>query len=84
MAGSYMHVVTNTGRLKSNERMVKSLETGGDMFEAVEELYGMIWYLAGELVPDKEDAEAVKEAVEDARKLYQDGLKLSEKLLRRG
>lgn len=77
MAGSYNHVVTNSGNLASNERVVDMLENGGDVFEAVEEMFGMIWYLAGKLVPDDENADAVKEAVEDARQGYKEGLELS-------
>lgn len=90
MAGSYMHIVTDTGRLRSNERVVRSLETGGDVFEAVEEMYGMIWWLAAERVnygrvgiesiaiESDEDRlqrfDLIKEEVEKARQNYKDGL----------
>jgi hypothetical protein len=46
------------------------LENGGDVFETVEEMYGMIWFLAGTYA--YRDPRA---AVEDARKQYQEGLK---------
>src|SRR4051794_19315315 len=50
MAGSYNHVVTDDGNLRSNERVLQSLENGGDVCEAVEEMYGMIWFLAHQSV----------------------------------
>lgn len=74
MAGSYNHIVTKTGNLASNERVVGMLENGGDVFEAVEEMYGMIWYLAG-MHPGKE-----KMAVEEARQKYLDGLRIAKKI----
>jgi hypothetical protein len=42
MAGSYGHIVNEKGQFDG----VELLENGGDMYEAAEELYGMIWYLA--------------------------------------
>lgn len=77
MAGSYNHVVTNSGNLASNERVVGMLENGGDVFEAVEQMFGMIWYLAGELGSGVEDADTVKESVEKACQNYKEGLELS-------
>jgi hypothetical protein len=74
MAGSYNHIVQKNGNLSSNSRIVNSLETGGDVFEAVEEMYGMIWYLAGKF-PGQE-----KQMVEDARKYYREGLKKAKKV----
>lgn len=56
MAGSYNHCVTASGRLLSNERFVGMIENLGDAYEAVEEMYGMIWYLA------HGDAKRVEEA----------------------
>lgn len=69
MAGSYAHIVQKDGNLASNKRVANTLENGGDVFEAVEEMYGMIWYLAGKY-PGQE-----KMMVEDARKYYLEGLK---------
>lgn len=69
MAGSYGHVVQKDGNLASNKRVVDMLENGGDVFEAIEEMYGMIWYLASKQVGRE------KAAVEDARKNYREGLK---------
>ena len=42
MAGSYGHVTDDDGAFIGADL----LENGGDVFEAVEEMYGMIWYLA--------------------------------------
>lgn len=51
MAGSYNHVVNKDSSLRTAEQINDSLEClSGDVVEAVEEMYGMIWYLAeGEL-----------------------------------
>jgi hypothetical protein len=49
MGGSYHHVVADDGQLLSNLEVVGMLETGGDVFEAVEQMYGMIWWLASKL-----------------------------------
>lgn len=74
MAGSYAHIVQKDGNLSSNERISNSLETGGDVFEAIEEMYGMIWYLAGYHVGYE------KRMVDDARKNYREGLKLAKEV----
>jgi len=81
MAGSYNHIVTDDGNLMSNDQMMISgamIENLGDAYEAIEELYGMIWYLAG-MHPGKE-----KMAVEEARQNYQDGLRIAKKINQRG
>lgn len=92
MAGSYNHVVTDDGNLDSNERVTSMLENGGDVFEAVEELYGMIWILAKQRVGEfdlqtseayrKSQADAMKELVEWARENYQAGLFTSKEVHR--
>lgn len=76
MAGSYNHIVTNAGNLGSNERVVSMLENGGDVFEAVEEMFGMIWFLAGG-TPDNPNADEAKARVEEARQNYKRGLEIS-------
>jgi hypothetical protein len=92
MAGSYNHVVTSTGNLSSNKMVVDMLENGGDVYEAVEEMYGMIWYLAWqasaphvtfEFFESLEYArEIVKDIVESARQNYKDGLEISKEIHR--
>lgn len=63
MAGSYKHIVDENGALRG----IDYLENWGDMHEAIEECYGMIWYLAG--------GDAAK--VEIARKNYTKGLEIA-------
>lgn len=46
MAGSYNHCVKDDGTLRAPKDLARSLDNGGDVWEAVEELYGMIWLLA--------------------------------------
>lgn len=72
MAGSYNHCVDDDGNLLDWERLAGSLENGGDVYEAVEELYGMIWWLA-----DDGTRGDVKAAVELARQNYQEGLEIA-------
>lgn len=71
MAGSYTHIVQKDGNLAAHSRISSILKNGGDVFEAVEEMYGMIWYLAGKY-PGQE-----KMMVEDARKYHREGLKIA-------
>jgi hypothetical protein len=82
MAGSYNHVIIKkTGNLIGNEPprgapFSDMIENLGDAYEAIEEMYGMIWYLATTLAP--EDKLVAKAAVEQARKNYKEGLKRSQ------
>ena len=47
MAGSYAHIVNDNGTLRNGEGINSMLECmSGDVVEAVEEMYGMIWWLA--------------------------------------
>lgn len=64
MAGSYKHAVTDSGKLLSNERAAGMLENFGDVYEALQEMYGMIWYLAA----------GNADAVEEARQNYRTGI----------
>jgi hypothetical protein len=64
MAGSYNHRVTDSGQLSNNENFVDMIGDLGDACEAVEEMYGMIWYLA----------QGNAELVEVARRNYQMGI----------
>lgn len=77
MAGSYNHVVKEDGNLESNQVIADMLENGGDVFEAVEEMYGMIWYLA--FRGFEMDAGRV---VEEARQNYQEGLRIAKRSLK--
>lgn len=75
MAGSYGHIVQKDGNLASNSRIVEMLENGGDVFECVEEMYGMIWFLAATYVYRNPKA-----AVDDARKQYREGLRMAKEV----
>ena len=77
MAGSYGHVVQKDGNLASNKRVAESLENGGDVFETVEEMYGMIWWLAGANVKWSGQE---KQMVTEARRNYRDGLKIAKEV----
>ena len=72
MPGSYGHIVQKDGNLSSHLRIVESLGNGIDMFETIEEMYGMIWFLAGTYA-----YKDPKAAVEDARRQYREGLKMA-------
>jgi hypothetical protein len=64
MAGSYNHIVKKpSGKFQG----VELLDNLGDAWEALEECFGMIWYLA--------DGDAEK--VEEARQNYKAGLERS-------
>ena len=77
MAGSYNHVVGKNGGLRSNLGVVDMLENGGDVFEAVEEMYGMIWYLASNGQTQDAMNLSALELVELARENYKEGLSAS-------
>lgn len=83
MAGSYRHITTNKGKLRAPGR--NFLDNMGDANEALEELYGMVWWLANRLAgeqesnasvvwTDKDHAKATADLVEAARNNYQEGL----------
>jgi len=50
MAGSFQHMTTKSGKLRSNESFTGMIGNLGDAYEAAEECYGMIWFLAEQLV----------------------------------
>lgn len=76
MAGSYNACVDKeTGKLLVNEDLIRMVENLGDAYEAIEEMYGMIWYLAKNIQETREVPASVM--VEFARKYYQDGLAAS-------
>lgn len=76
MAGSYRHVVSdsagNVGKLLDPRDVVSMLETPGDVFEAVEEMFGMIWFLAGQINPG--DPASVVELAENN---FRSGIEIS-------
>jgi hypothetical protein len=80
MAGSYNHVVKDDGNLASIKRITNMLENGGDVYEAVEEMYGMIWWMAGVFAAPAAPPSEVKRAVEAARQSYKEGLRIAKEV----
>lgn len=64
MAGSYSHCVGDHGEFLAEESLLDDL---GDAYEALEEMYGMIWWLAA----------GAPDLVELARQKYMEGIALS-------
>lgn len=75
MAGSYNHIIDNKGNLVSNERFANMVENRGDAYETIEEMYGMIWWLA-HMGPDSPPM-SPEALVEQARQHYAQGLILA-------
>ena len=77
MAGSWQHMTTKSGKLRNNETFCDQIENGGDFYEALEECYGMVQWLAAQLAdacPDTAHSRA--DWVDIAQANYQDGLRL--------
>jgi hypothetical protein len=53
------------------------LENAGDVYEAIEEMYGMIWLLAAEGITRELSLDDPRRRVEDAERRYEQGLGLS-------
>jgi hypothetical protein len=83
MAGSYNHCVDEeTGKLLISRQVQGMLEChSGEVYEAIQEMYGMIWWLAEQntLGPERQRADAwtAAEWVERARQSYGRGLDAS-------
>lgn len=71
MAGSYNHIVNKKGKFQGT----KHLDHMGDAYEALEECYGMIWWLAQRI----DNGAPVTNAtwVEMAQQSYREGLEIS-------
>ncbi len=80
MAGSYQHMVTRSGRLRGNESFTGMIENLGDAYEAAQECYGMIWYLADVIAGETLGRETTRgdriAIIEEARQHYRAGLRL--------
>lgn len=82
MAGSYDHVTDDQGKLLIPEHLHQMVENGGDVYETIEEMYGMIWWLADQntLGPERMRGGVVWSAaewVERARQKYLYGIQIS-------
>jgi len=76
MAGSFRHVTTKKGKLRSNESFAGMIDNLGDAYEAVEEMYGMIWWLAANYGAALGDGDTAS-FVENARENYRNGIEIS-------
>lgn len=80
MAGSWQHMTTKQGKLRNNESFNVMIENGGDAYEAAEECFGMVWWLARGLAecrgPGTPDRDDILEVVLQAKANYEAGLKI--------
>lgn len=77
MAGSIRHTLTKKGKLRDPKGMSEMLENGGDVYEAIEEYFGALWYLAVQLDLNQKGALGPKHYFDEAVKAWMDGLKWS-------
>ena len=78
MAGSWQHMTTRSGRLRDNESFCGMIENLGDAYEAAEECFGMVWYLARLIAVQHRDDPArqnLMDFIEQARVNYREGLR---------
>lgn len=81
MAGSWNHMTTGSGKLRNNETFNGMIENGGDAYEAAEECFGMVWWLAERLLAATSRGGPPERArvlgfVQAAQENYRAGLKL--------
>lgn len=91
MAGGYEHILAMNGDLGHPGLIAAMLDNDSTVFGTIEQMYGMIWYLAETLVTvdtgfsQHSDDQAryrkeVKAAVEEARDLHPRGLELAREI----
>jgi hypothetical protein len=82
MAGSWRHMTTEQGELLNNENFCGMIENVGDAYEAAEECFGMIWWLASAFEESAEwgsvthTREMVLDTIRRAQDHYREGLEL--------
>ena len=83
MAGSWRHMTTRTGKLRRNDSFVQMIENLGDAYEAAEECYGMIWWLAANVLTGTAEGDArplsrdrILAVIAEAEAHYREGLEL--------
>ena len=79
MAGSWDHMTTSGGRFRNNETFCGMIENLGDAYEAAEECFGMIWFLAYRLAEQRAGTrqptrEQTLSVIREAEARYRDGL----------
>lgn len=74
MAGSFNHVINKKGALRKPSFLLEALDARGwgDVYEAIEEMYGMIWVLAEQL--QDQNVGSAESCIEEAQKNYKVGL----------
>lgn len=78
MAGSYEHAVNDDGSLRDpGDLFREGVENLGDAYEVVEELYGMVWFLARQLELPMPPRMSKESWVDLAKKNYSRGVELS-------
>ncbi len=82
MAGSYDHITDEDGGLIEPREILNRLDAGGDLVECIEQLYGMIWFLANDgmterNVLEKNEDQVRADLVKHAKHNYDEGLKYS-------
>ena len=85
MAGSWNHAMGVDGALLESEDLAGRLENGGDVWELVEQAYGMqaygmVWLLA-KMISTTVDLDP-EDIIEMARENYKQGLKFAEQRLK--
>jgi hypothetical protein len=74
VAGSWQHMTTPKGKLRSNESFCGMIENLGDAYEAAEECFGMVQYLAEQIAVETNADRG--QVIADAQEHYKDGLEL--------
>jgi hypothetical protein len=74
MAGSWQHMTTKSGKLRNNESFCDMIENLGDAYEAAEECYGMIQWLADRLSATTGSIQT--DFIRQAEERYKEGLQI--------
>lgn len=77
-------MTTEDGQLRNVEEFHSMLENGGDVYEAAQECFGMIWWMASEIdkllvdigSASRQDREGLQIIIATAEANYKDGLNL--------
>jgi hypothetical protein len=81
VAGSWRHMTAENGKLLNSENFAGMVENLGDAYEAAEECYGMIWWLARALAerwPEESEnppRDKVLDVIRQAAANYKDGVR---------
>jgi hypothetical protein len=76
MAGSWRHMTATQGRFLNNENFTGMIGNLGDAYEAAEECYGMVWWLAETIAGPGATRAQILGVIRRAEEHYLDGLRL--------